>query len=199
MNWWCSFLTQWALLKSSWARNPAASCSNEPPAPCVSFNTCCFTQTLWAKLAYDAGPGMTGMTEGPIPPWLRQRHYEWKWKPLRTRWVTRQSLCPKAPATMDTKHSLCSVCLWVYPRCLARSLDTALPAETLSNMRKDRYCISAVAAGLNHKRPDGCVNLHISAVGWRVSDRIYKTAKANGVKWKGFWKVTHQKVSQTAE
>lgn len=66
----------------------------------------------------------------------------------------------------------------IYPQCLVRSLCAALPAETLSSMPKDCYCVSAAAAGVNHKRPDGGVNLHISIVVGCICASIKKKKKA---------------------
>lgn len=106
----------------------------------VSFNTFCFTQILSAELANTAGSEMTVMGRSLVPQWLCQCHYEWKWKLLNTRWLTRQSLCPKALPTMDTKHSLCLVWLWFF-LCVAKSECTVLPTVTLSSMQGDSHSI----------------------------------------------------------
>lgn len=80
---------------------------------------------------------MTITVKSLVPQRLCQCHHEKKWKLLNPRWLTWQSLCPKAFLTMDTKHSLCLVWLWfalVYSQqwlCTSSHFNAVNPAERL--------------------------------------------------------------------
>ena len=120
----------------------------------MSFNTCCFVQTLLAVLAHTPGPEMTVIGRSLVSQWLCQCHHEWKWKLLNPRWLTWQSLCLKVFLTMDTKHSLCLIWLWFSSARCQKSVYIPLPAVMLSSMQRDSYRTCAVRGAVILKCPE---------------------------------------------
>lgn len=122
------------------------------------FNTCCFTQTLLAKLAHDAGPEMTVMGRRACssvtvsaPLWVEMETLKDKMT---------HTAKPRSQGSCNNGHK--AQLIFSYLSSVLGQKFVYSSASWNTSMQKDCYCISAAAVGVNHKRPDDCVNLHIS-------------------------------------